>query len=118
MTWDEKQTQLVFLSDRDTASAKQPTWKVYYWGRKPTEELVRLAHLQMSLPPALSVAFTGLASVLPLLQAPFMDGATELIWAELPNCTPGLVLTDRGALTFSQDGSKLFFGLSRPTPPP
>lgn len=117
MTWDEKQTQLVFMSDRDTASAKQPTWKVYYWGRKPTEELVRLSQLQMSLPPALSVAFSGLASVLPLLQAPLLDAATELIGAELPNCTPGLVLTDRGVLSFSQDGSKVFFGLARPTPP-
>ena len=117
MTWDEKQTQLVFLSDRDTAGAKQPTWKLYYWSRKPTEELVRLAHLQLNLLPDPTAALGGIAGLLPLLHAPTLDAATEVIGAELPNCKPGLVLSDRGAIVFSQDGARVFFGLAHPTPP-
>jgi hypothetical protein len=33
LTWDEKQTQLAFLSDRDDAAAKQPRVKIYHWLR-------------------------------------------------------------------------------------
>lgn len=31
--WDEKQTQLAFISDKDDAQAKQPKFKVYHWLR-------------------------------------------------------------------------------------
>ncbi len=34
LTWDENQTQVVFLSDRDDAAAKQPKWKLYRWERQ------------------------------------------------------------------------------------
>lgn len=42
LTWDEDQTQLAFISDKDEASAKQPKFKVYHWGRKaaPAAEIV------------------------------------------------------------------------------
>jgi dipeptidyl aminopeptidase/acylaminoacyl peptidase len=45
LTWDEEQTQLAFLSDRDDAAAKQPKVKVYYWDRKAPKatELVSIA---------------------------------------------------------------------------
>ncbi|MDQ6705618.1 MAG: hypothetical protein M3Z85_06605, partial [Acidobacteriota bacterium] len=32
--WDEKQTTVAFLSDRDDAAAKQPAFKIYLWDRK------------------------------------------------------------------------------------
>ena len=34
LTWDENQTQIAFLSDRDDAAAKQPKWKLYRWDRQ------------------------------------------------------------------------------------
>ena len=34
LTWDENQTQLAFLSDRDDAASKQPKWKLYRWDRQ------------------------------------------------------------------------------------
>jgi dipeptidyl aminopeptidase/acylaminoacyl peptidase len=34
LTWDEKQTQLAFVSDRDDSAAKQPKWKLYRWDRQ------------------------------------------------------------------------------------
>ncbi|HVQ40377.1 MAG TPA: hypothetical protein VMS31_22740, partial [Pyrinomonadaceae bacterium] len=33
LTWDEDQTQLAFISDKDDASAKQPKFKVFHWAR-------------------------------------------------------------------------------------
>src|SRR5688572_23866173 len=33
LTWDEEQTELAFVSDRDDAEAKQPKFKVYLWDR-------------------------------------------------------------------------------------
>jgi dipeptidyl aminopeptidase/acylaminoacyl peptidase len=45
LTWDVKQSELAFTSDRDDAAAKPPKVKVYYWGRKAPEaaELVSAA---------------------------------------------------------------------------
>jgi dipeptidyl aminopeptidase/acylaminoacyl peptidase len=42
LTWDEKGTQLVFLSDRDSAETPQPRMELYYWDRKAAaaEEIV------------------------------------------------------------------------------
>ena len=33
LTWDEDQTQLAFITDRDDAAAKQPKYKVFHWMR-------------------------------------------------------------------------------------
>lgn len=33
LTWDEDQTRLGFISDKDDAEAKQPKFKVYHWER-------------------------------------------------------------------------------------
>ncbi len=42
LTWDEDQTQLAFISDKDDANAKQPKFKVYHWtrGKEPAGEVV------------------------------------------------------------------------------
>ncbi len=34
IAWDDKQTALAFLSNRDDAAAKQPAFKIYVWDRK------------------------------------------------------------------------------------
>ena len=34
LTWDEDNTQLAFISDKDDADAKQPRFSVYHWNRK------------------------------------------------------------------------------------
>jgi len=80
LTWDEKQTQLVFLSDRDDAAAAQPRLKVYYSDRKN-------------------------------------PAAVELVSAATPGFRQGFVISQRGAITFSQDGAKLFFGVAPPPEP-
>jgi dipeptidyl aminopeptidase/acylaminoacyl peptidase len=42
ITWDEDQTQLALISDKDDAAAKQPRFKVYHWTRSrgPAAEVV------------------------------------------------------------------------------
>src|SRR5215217_2808186 len=34
LTWDEENTELAFISDKDDAEAKQPKFRVYYWNLK------------------------------------------------------------------------------------
>src|SRR5262249_9493236 len=82
LTWDEKQTQLAFLSDRDEAAAAQPRFKVYHWKRNPGKE------------------------------------AADLVSTATPNFRSGLVISDRAGLHFSQDGGKLFLGVTPAPPPP
>jgi dipeptidyl aminopeptidase/acylaminoacyl peptidase len=42
LTWDEDQTELALISDKDDAAAKQPKFKVYHWNRTggPAAEIV------------------------------------------------------------------------------
>jgi dipeptidyl aminopeptidase/acylaminoacyl peptidase len=80
ISWDEKQTQLVFFSDRDDAGSEQPRFKLYHWTRN----------------------------------AP---AAAEIVSTATANFRPGMVISDRGAVTFSQDGSRVFFGVAAPPEP-
>ncbi len=34
LTWDEDNTEIAFISDKEDADAKQPKFRVYYWDRK------------------------------------------------------------------------------------
>jgi dipeptidyl aminopeptidase/acylaminoacyl peptidase len=81
LTWDENQTQLAFLSDRDDPSAKPSKQKLYRWDRQsPTAAL--------------------------------------LVSAETPGFRKDFVLSDKGNLSFSRDGSRVFFGCSTPAAEP
>ena len=37
LTWDEDNTQLAFISDKEDADAKQPKFRVYHWNRKDAQ---------------------------------------------------------------------------------
>jgi dipeptidyl aminopeptidase/acylaminoacyl peptidase len=76
LTFDESQTQMAFLSDRDDAAAKQPKWKIYRWDRK--------------------------------------GPAAEAVSSQTPGLENGFAISDKGALSFSRDGSRLFFGVAVP----
>jgi hypothetical protein len=77
LTWDEDQTQLAFISDRDDAAADQPKYKLYHWDRRSPK-------------------------------------AAEIVSTAIPNFRAGLVISDKAPLTFSLDGSRLFFGVAPP----
>lgn len=80
LTWDEKQTQLAFLSDRDDVASSQPRYKLYRWDRKA-------------------------------------GTATELVSTSTPNFNPAYVISDKGSISFSLDGAKVFFGIAPPAEP-
>ncbi|HEX3743083.1 MAG TPA: prolyl oligopeptidase family serine peptidase [Bryobacteraceae bacterium] len=80
LTFDENQTQMVFLSDRDNAGAKPPKWKIYRWDRKGT--------------------------------------AAELVSDATAGFEKGFTVSDKGTLTFSRDGARLYFGAALPAPEP
>jgi hypothetical protein len=80
LTFDENQTQMVFLSDRDDAGAKPPKWKIYRWDRKAA--------------------------------------AAELVSGATAGLEKGFAISDKGAITFSRDGSRLYFGVAVPIPEP
>jgi hypothetical protein len=80
LTWDEKETQLVLLSDRDDATAAQPRFKLYRWDRKSST-------------------------------------ATETVSTATNNFKPGYVISEKGAINFSEDGRKVFFGVAPPAEP-
>jgi dipeptidyl aminopeptidase/acylaminoacyl peptidase len=79
LTWDENQTQLVFLSDRDDAASKPSKWKLYRWDRQGA-------------------------------------GAVELASATTPGFRKEFAITDRGTLSLSKDGSRIFFAVATPAP--
>lgn len=79
-TWDEKQTQLAFISDKDDATATQPKFKVYHWSRTaPT--------------------------------------ATEVVSVKTAGFRPEYVVSEKGSLAFSYDGSRLFLSNAPPPDP-
>ena len=80
LTWDEKQTEFAFFSDKDDAAAKQPKLKIYRAGAQDA-------------------------------------AVAELVSTATAGFRQGYVISDRAGLTFSQDGTKLFFGISRPPEP-
>lgn len=79
-TWDEKQTQLAFISDKDDAAAKQPKFKVYQW--------VRTA-----------------------------PAAIEVVSTATTGFRPEFVVSDKGSLSFSYDGTRLFLSNAPPPDP-
>ncbi len=80
LTWDLKQDQLAFLSDRDDAKVKRPLFKLYLWNAK-------------------------------------LSAAAEAVSTTTPGFHAGYVINDQATLSFTRDGSAVFFGAAPPVPP-
>jgi dipeptidyl aminopeptidase/acylaminoacyl peptidase len=80
LSWDDRQSQIAFLSDRDDAQAQQPRMKLYLWDRVRPQ-------------------------------------AEEIVSNDIPNLKAGMVINDRAAISFSLDGTKVFFGVGQPPEP-
>src|SRR5207244_1217984 len=50
LTWDEKQGQLVFFSDKDSASTEKPKAKLYHWNRHAATQPVAVGKELKSRP--------------------------------------------------------------------
>jgi dipeptidyl aminopeptidase/acylaminoacyl peptidase len=95
LTWDEEQTELAFISDRDDADAKQPKFKVYLWDRNGNPTVREGADRNHAPPPL----------------------ATEVVSASSPGFRKNFVVSEKANLGFSLDGSRLFLGAAPPPDP-
>jgi dipeptidyl aminopeptidase/acylaminoacyl peptidase len=98
LTWDEEQTELGFISDRDEADAKQPKFKVYLWERD-------------GAPLAKQDANNNHSNV------PVIPPAIEVVSSSSPGFRKDFVVSDKANLGFSLDGSRLFLGAAPPPEP-
>ena len=59
LTWDREQTQAAFLSDRDDASAKVPTFKLYQWARGTLAAKEKLSSAIAGFPAGMTLSDKG-----------------------------------------------------------
>ena len=105
-TWDEDQTELAFVSDRDDAEAKQPKFKVYLWNRNGSANAIEGG----STPTTREGPDRNHAG------APITN-ATEVVSTSSPGFRKDFVVSEKANLGFSLDGSHLFMGAApRPEP--
>jgi dienelactone hydrolase len=87
LTWDEKQTQLVFFTDRDDVAAEKPKAKLYHWGRPiVTSQVVEAKEAA----------------------EPRVAPATDLLTLIPTGIRPGWLISERGSIRFSADGARIY----------
>jgi dipeptidyl aminopeptidase/acylaminoacyl peptidase len=98
LIWDEQETQLVFFSDRDDAKAEKPQSKLYHWNRQ-------------TMAPSVAQQ-AGAAKGGPRAEAEEAKArpapATDLLPMTPTGIRTGWSISERGAVTFSADGSRLY----------
>lgn len=100
LTWDEDQTELAFISDKDDAEAKQPKFKVYLWNRGSGA-----VESQSRAGADRNHATTNAGSAL------------EVVSTSSPGFRKDFIVSERANLGFSLDGSRLFLGAAPPPDP-
>jgi dipeptidyl aminopeptidase/acylaminoacyl peptidase len=100
LTWDEDQTELAFISDKDDAEAKQPKFKVYLWNRGSSA-----VESQSKAGADRNHASTTASSAL------------EVVSTSSPGFRKDFIVSERATLGFSLDGSRLFLGAAPPPEP-
>jgi dipeptidyl aminopeptidase/acylaminoacyl peptidase len=141
LTWDEEQTELAFISDRDDQAAKQPKFKVYMWERASGVPIASAGSTPSSTgsSPTVREGSGGNPTVRegsggnptvregsggnPTVRegaknhATAPPVATEIVSNSSPGFRKDFVVSDKANLSFSLDGSRLFLGASPPPEP-
>lgn len=107
-TWDEEQTELAFISDRDDAEAKQPKFKVYLWNRSGNATVIEGGGSSPTVKEG-SDRNTAAPNVI--------SNATEIVSTSSAGFRKDFVVSEKAALGFSLDGSHLFLGAAPPPEP-
>jgi dipeptidyl aminopeptidase/acylaminoacyl peptidase len=97
LTWDEDQTEVAFISDRDDQDSKQPKFKVYLWDRASGSAVKEGSDRNHA------------AASPPL--------AAEVVSSSSPGFRKDFVVSDKATLNFSLDGARLFLGAAPPPEP-
>ncbi len=105
-TWDEDQTELAFISDRDDAEAKQPKFKVYLWNRNGNAT-IESAGSSPTVREGVDRNHAG----------PAVTNATEIVSTASAGFRKDFVISEKATLGFSLDGSHLFLGAAPPPEP-
>ncbi len=98
LTWDEDQTELAFISDRDDQESKPPKFKVYLWERGSAAPVTQSADRNHA------------SSTAPVT-------ASEIVSTSSPGFRKDFVVSDKANLSFSLDGARLFLGAAPPAEP-
>jgi dipeptidyl aminopeptidase/acylaminoacyl peptidase len=106
-TWDEDQTELAFISDRDDAEAKQPKFKVYLWNRNATATVIESRGSSPTVREG--VDRNHLATTI--------TNAAEIVSTSSLGFRKDFVVSEKASLGFSLDGSRLFLGAAPPPDP-
>jgi hypothetical protein len=104
LTWDEKQTQLVFASDKEDAASTHPKFKVYHWQRSSSARLITTANTQALLLSPLGPVLIAVAAVAQTPPTP----ASDLVGPTTAGLRADWVISDRAGFSFSSDGTKLY----------
>ncbi len=86
LTWDEKQSQLVFFSSKETTAGEKPKSKLHHWDRHAVTRPVAEGKETKPRP------------------AP----ATDLLTLTPPGIRAGWTISERGTVSFSADGTRLY----------
>jgi dipeptidyl aminopeptidase/acylaminoacyl peptidase len=97
LTWDEDQTELAFISDRDDQESKQPKFKVYLWNRSGAPSAIEGGDRNHS--------------------STSVNSATEIVSTSSNGFRKDFVVSEKATLGFSLDGSHLFLGAAPPPEP-
>ncbi len=118
LTWDEDQTELAFISDRDDADARQPKFKVYLWERG--------SGVMKGGGSSRTNRGPQVGSPLGVVDSEGADrnhtarnvtSATEIVSTSSPGFRKDFVVSEKATLGFSLDGTHLFLGAAPPAPP-
>jgi dipeptidyl aminopeptidase/acylaminoacyl peptidase len=109
LTWDDDQTELAFISDRDDQASKQAKFKIYMWERGSAAPVA-----ERGSPTAREGARESVNNHATALPAPV---ATEIVSAASPGFRKDFVVSNSANLSFSLDGSHLFLGAAPPPEP-
>jgi acetyl esterase/lipase len=119
LTWDEEQTQLAFLSDRDEPGATEPRFRLYHWKRGQALAAAEKWQREARVLPAWGEAATAgalLTWAVPTAKTSKDAAASELLSRTTKGFPAGMSLTDRAVINFSADGDKIFLGIAPPEP--
>lgn len=99
LTWDEDQTELAFISDRDDQQSKQAKFKVYLWERGSNTPIAQRSDRNHVASPS----------------APPV--ATEIVSNSSPGFRKDFVVSGQANLSFSLGGAYLYLGAAPPPEP-
>src|SRR6185369_1749271 len=109
LTWDDDQTELAFISDRDDQASKQAKFKIYMWERGSATPVA-----ERGGSPTVREGANVKDNHATALPAPI---ASEIVSTSSPGFRKDFVVSGQANLSFSLDGSHLFLGAAPPPEP-